>query len=297
MSFKNVPIPAAAEAAGMNRLVFAEDFETETAIDFSGEGKPGYSFYADRPYAMPTLTPEECQMRDSVLYMKPVKCGSAIGLVTYSKKGRTGFTYTKGYAEARIRADLPTGEYNGVPAFWGMGKADMMGEPWDNLGELDILEIVDPGAEKGRSHELRKDMIYSGTLHEHKRIYDEQGREIRNARQFCSNMVNSTGYDDQFVYLDDQWHTYAALWDDGYVAWYLDGKLMHSARYSADALPEYFYRDDPTPLPRIETTRPELADRTWVGGHHVMEHEEEILVLGCNYNWPMEVDWVRVWQK
>ena len=91
MSFNNVPIPEAAKAAGMTNLVFAEDFETETAIDFSGEGKPGYSFYADRPYALPTLTPEECQMRDSVLYFKPEKCDSAIGLVTYSKAGRNGF--------------------------------------------------------------------------------------------------------------------------------------------------------------------------------------------------------------
>ena len=39
MNFKNVPIPAAAEAAGMTNLVFSEDFETEKSIDFSGEGK------------------------------------------------------------------------------------------------------------------------------------------------------------------------------------------------------------------------------------------------------------------
>ncbi len=290
MSFKNEPIPAAAAAAGMTNLVFAEDFETETAIDFSGEGKPGYSFYADRPYAMSTLTPEECQMRDSVLYMKPEQCGAAIGMVTYSKKGRTGFTMHYGYAEARIRADQPTGEYDGVPAFWGMEKKDMMGEPWVRCGELDILEMVIPHTDATRK-------IYTGTLHEHLRKFDENGNEIRKERVFASNLVNSTGYKDQFDFIDDQWHTYAALWEPGHIAWYMDGKLMHSARYNATDLPQYYYRDDPTPLPRIEETRPELAHRTWPGAHHVMETAEEILVLGCNKNWPMEVDWVRVWQK
>ena len=101
MSFKDIPIPAAAEAAGYTNLTFAEDFEGENAIDFSGEGKEGYSFYADRPYAMPTLTPEECVMKDSVLYMCPEVCNSAIGLVSYSKKGRVGYTMRYGYAEAR----------------------------------------------------------------------------------------------------------------------------------------------------------------------------------------------------
>ena len=91
MSFKNVPIPAAAEAAGMTKLVFAEDFESETAIDFSGEGKPGYSFYADRPYAMSTLTPEECQMRDSVLYFKPKNAVLLSVLAVTVKRGAPDF--------------------------------------------------------------------------------------------------------------------------------------------------------------------------------------------------------------
>ena len=140
-------------------------------------------------------------------------------------------------------------------------------------------------------------MIYTGTLHEHKRVYDEEGKEIRNARMFASNLVVSTGYQDKFTYMDDGWHTYAALWEPGYIAWYLDGKLMHSARYNATDLPQYFNRDNPNPLPRLEDSRPELANRTWVGAHHQMNEEDEILVLGCNKNWPMEVDWVRVWQK
>ena len=292
---KNIVIPEAAKAAGMTNLVFSEDFETETAIDFSGEGKPGYSFYADRPYGKKTLTPEECRMQDSVLYLEPEECKAGIGLLTYSKAGRTGFLMHYGYAEARIRADVPTGKYDGWPAFWGMEKCDVMGEKWVKCSELDIMEMVDP-KEKGRSGCEGKDIIYTGTLHEHYHT-GELNSKGRPKTEYASNWINCTGYNDQFDYLDDQWHIYAALWEPGYVAWYLDGKLMHSARYNATDLPQYYYRDDPTPLPRIEESRPELANTTWPGAHHTMETSEQILVLGCNKNWPMEVDWVRVWQK
>ncbi len=283
MSFKNEPIPAAAAAAGMTNLVFADDFDTPDTIDFSGEGKPGYNWYTDRPYSLITLTKDELQVRDSVLYMKPIQCGSAIGMPTYSKKGKTGFTMHYGYAEARIRAKQPEGEYNGVPAFWGIGLKDFLGQPWEHCGELDILEIIIPHTDANRK-------IYTGTLHDHHKR--AEGKRI------ASNLINATGYQDKFDFIDEDWHTYAALWEPGHIAWYMDGKLMHSARYNATDLPQYYYRDDPTPLPRIENLIPEKFDsRTWEGAHCIMEEENEVLFLGCNYHWPMEVDWVRVWQK
>jgi len=294
MSFKNVPIPAAAAAAGMTNLVFAEDFETEKAIDFSGEGKEGYSFYADRPYGLPTCTPAECQMRDSILYFAPEVGQAAIGLPTFSKKSQTGFTMTFGYAEARIRADLPIDEYGGWPAFWGISKKNVLGQAFVHCGELDILEMYDPKA-KGRSGGIRKDIIYTGTMHDWWRTggVDENGKPNT---KYASNSINSCGYLDQFDYIDDQWHTYAALWEPGYVAWYLDNTLMHAVRYNDTDLPTFYYRDDPTPLPYDEQCA-DLADRTWPGAHSVMDTEEEVLFIGADKNWPMEIDWVRVWQK
>ncbi len=293
MSFKNEPIPAAAAAAGMTNLVFADDFDSLDTIDFSGEGKPGYNWYVDRPYGLPTFTKEEFSAKDSVLTITPEVCPSAIGLPTYSKKGRTGFTMHYGYAEARIRAKEPAGEYDGVPAFWCIGKRDFIAShplDWKDCGELDILELFRQPDENGVERKY-----YTGTLHHHHRTGElkENGAPVQ---VIGTNLVNALGYGET-TFVDDEWHTYAALWEPGHIAWYLDGRLMHAARYSADALPEYYYRDDPTPLPRIEDKKPELASRTWVGAHSVMDGEEEVIFLGCNKNWPMEVDWVRVWQK
>lgn len=294
MSFKNVPIPAAAEAAGFTKLEFADDFDSYDTIDLSGEGKPGYLWYTDRPYGMTTLTKDELQIKDSVLFMKPLVCPAAIGMPTYSTKGKTGYVMRYGYAEARIRANEPEGEYNGVPAFWGIGLRDMLKTDavgWKDCGELDILEIErcdDPETGKRRNY-------YTGTLHHHHRTGElkENGAPVQ---QTGTNFINALGYKER-RWLDNEWHTYAALWEPGHVSWYLDGKLMHSARYSEDALPEYYYRDDPTPLPRYEHAHPEAAGRTWVGAHSVMDGEEEVIILGCNNNWPMEVDWVRIWGK
>ena len=294
MSFKNTPIPPAAQAAGMTNLVFADDFDSYDTIDLSGEGKPGYNWYTDRPYKFPTLTKEELTLADSVLFMKPISCSSAIGLGTFSKKGNTGFTMHYGYAEARIRAKMSTGKYDGVPAFWGIGKRDFVADDlfaWTDCGELDILEINIEKNDKGED-----DMIYTGTTHHHHRNHAERRPNGAPVQTICTNLVNALGYKKR-DFVDEEWHTYAALWEKGHISWYMDNKLMHSARYTADALPEYFYRDDPTPLPRLEETASWAVGRTWVGGHTVMDEEEEVIILGCNFNWPMEVDWVRIWQK
>jgi beta-glucanase (GH16 family) len=216
--------------------------------------------------------------------------------VSYSKKGRTGFLMTQGYAEAHIRVDLPVDSYNGWPSFWGMEKKDMMGEFWVNCGELDILEMVDPKG-KGRSGEAGKDIIYTGTLHEHKRTFDENGEEIRKQRQFASSSVIASGYMDNFDYIDDQWHTYAALWTEGYIAWYLDGELMHSVKFAENEYPTFYYRDIEEPLIWDEEAEPHLKGRTWEGAHSIMNTDSMVLFLGAHETWPIEVDWVRVWEK
>ncbi len=288
MSLKNTPIPAAAEAAGFTKLAFSEDFDDYSGIDTSGEGKPGYNFYIDRPYGLHTLTEDEYVVADSVLKLGVHRPGCLADLCTYSKKGDTGYTMQYGYAEARIRVDWPDETYAGAwPAFWSIGKNDAMSKRWSDCGEIDVLEMV-PIHGKTRP-------IYTGTLHHHHRDRDEEGK-ISGTR-VGSNMVNATGYNDYFDYIDKEWHTYAVLWEPGHVAWYMDNKLMHAARYNGIDKPQFFYRDSPTPLPRIEERLPKLADRVWKGQYDIFENDPQVFFLGARNEWPMYCDWVRFWEK
>lgn len=282
-------IPAAAKDFGMTKLAFADEFESYDTIDFSGEGKAGYNWYVDRPYGGVTLTKEEIVIEDGVMTFAPKTCPASIGLPTFSAKGKTGYTMNFGYAEARIRFSvdeitLRSEGRNGWPAFWGVSVVDIVGEKWDRVGELDILEAYEVDSEDPHS-----DVIYTGTLHDHVKL--ESGKQ-----QIATNLTNATGALGLKDYLDNEWHTYAALWTENYIAWYLDGELMHSVRFSENAYPVYYYRDIEEPLMWNEAMNAALQGHTWVGAHSIMNVDHMVLFLGAHETWPIEVDWVRVWE-
>ena len=282
-------IPAAAKDFGMTKLAFADEFDSYDTIDFSGEGKPGYNWYVDRPYGGVTLTKDEIIIEDGVMTFAPKTCPASIGLPTFSAKGKTGYAMHFGYAEARIRFSveeltLRSEGRNGWPAFWGVSVVDVIGEKWDRVGELDILEAYELDFTDPHS-----DVIYTGTLHDHVKL--ESGKQ-----QIATNSTNATGALGIKDYLDNEWHTYAALWTENYIAWYLDGVLMHSVRFSEDTYPVYYYRDIEDPLMWNEAMNTALQGHTWVGAHSIMNVDHMALFLGAHETWPIEVDWVRVWE-
>ncbi|MBP3435231.1 MAG: family 16 glycosylhydrolase [Clostridia bacterium] len=288
MSVKNIPIPAAAAAAGMTTLVFEDDFDSLDTIDIDATHQPGYKWYPDA-YGC-RLTRDYITQQDSYIHMGGPQ-PKAYGLVTYSAPLDTGFTVTCGtYLEVRMRAGMPTGEYGGIPAFWTMGLDDFMKRNWTHVGELDVVELF---ITKNKDGEDQK--YFAGTLHDHYR----NGEKLENGNWhtvFGTNLVNATGYLDQFPFIGDEWHTYGALWEKGRVAWYMDGKLMHSAEYTEDALPEYYYRDDPTPLPRFKEIWPDLQRTEWNGQHSIMNTDTGVVFLTSRETYPMDVDWVRIWR-
>lgn len=287
MSYKNVPIPEAALAAGMTNLVFEDDFDSMDTIDIEATHQPGYKWYPDA-YGC-RITKEYITQQDSYIHMggpQPV----AYGLVSYSRELDAGYAATCGcYLEVRMRAGMPTGKYGGIPAFWTMCLNDFMGREWTDGAELDVVELF---VTKNQDGEDQK--YFAGTMHHHHR---EMGEDGKWKVEYGSNLVNATGYRDQFPFTDDDWHTYAALWEEGHVAWYVDGKLMHSARFTADALPEYFYRDDPTPLPRANEVWPNLKKREWVGQQTIFNTDPGVVFLTSRETYPMDVDWVRIWRR
>ncbi len=283
---KPIPIPEAAKAAGMTNLVFEDDFDSLDTIALDGNDTPNHKWFT-RCYNH-QFKPQYVEQRDSYIHMG----GDTYGLTTYSKVLDSGFTVSSGcYLEARIRASMPTGEYGGIPAFWTMSREDFMGRPWTDAAELDVVELF---ITKNKDGEDQK--YFAGTLHNHYR----NGKMLPNGRwytQLISNTVNATGYLDQFPFIGDEWHTYGALWEKGHIAWYMDGQLMHSARFSEDAMPEYFYRDDPTPLPRAKDVFPGYKKPEWIGAHAIFDTDEDVLLLTSRETYPMDVDWVRVWRR
>ncbi len=290
MSFANEPIPAAAAEAGMKKLVFADDFDSLDTIDLAKTGQPGYHWYTETYGAV--LPPECVSQNESYIHLGAPFDG-AYGLVSYSRSGDCGFTVTSGcYLECRMRANMPMAEKtNGIPAFWTMGLLDFMGRPWAQVGELDVVELFVTDNEQGE-----KQKYFAGTLHNHYRIPQEDGSM---KTVYASNLVNACGYRDQFPFTDDDWHTYGALWEEGHIAWYMDGKLMHSIRFADGEWPQCFYRDDPTPLPTAEEVWPgrDFTLRNWKGAHAIMNRDEGVVFVTSREGYPMDVDWVRIWRK
>ncbi len=282
----NIPIPEAAAAVGMTALVFEDDFESLDTIALDGNDTPEHKWFT-RCYGH-QFKPEDVELRDSYIHMG----GASYGLCTYSRPLDTGFTVTSGtYLEVRMRAGMPTGEYGGIPAFWTIGLESFMGRSFTHAGELDVVELF---ITKNKDGEDQK--YFAGTLHDHYRT----GEVLENGRlltKYGTNLVNATGYLDQFPFIGDEWHIYGALWEKGRVAWYMDGKLMHSAEYTEDALPEYYYRDDPTPLPRAKEVWPDIKREEWVGCHSIMDTDTGVVLLTSRTTYPMDVDWVRIWRR
>ncbi len=274
-----VTVPTVAQQHGFTALVFQDEFDAPDTIDYSGQGRPGYRWYIDRPYGWSALSTDDFYINDSVLTIGPKVPASSYSLSTFSRAGNTGFTWKFGYAEARIRFkvnNVPTSAQGrrACPAFWGISVHDVRGEKWTECGELDIIEVF-------QNKDATNSVYYGGALHDH--------LKVGSGKKIGTNLINANGYRGVQFRPDDGWHTYAALWTEGYIAWYVDGVFMHSVTFAEDTLPIFHFRDDPDPLPSTET------DRNWKGAHTIMNEEELVVILGGDKQWPMEVDWVRIW--
>lgn len=286
-----IPIPEAAAAAGLERLVFADDFESTATVDMNNERKPGFHWYIDRAYDRPPMTPEEWEWHTEESFLR-IKATRSMAFTSYSSTAQTGFLMHGGYVEGRIRiTEPPKGDVQ-HPLFYMIGSKDFVGKSWVDSGLICVMES--PRTIDKKSGERRP--YYVGTLHHYQRGWqrDKNGKPIT---KHASNLVNSTGYRDWFTFLDNEWHTYGLLWEQGHIAWYMDGREMHSVRFAENELPRHYYRNQPHPVQPLEGKDLSFANRVWLGAYTVFNTEPMVLSLLSRAEWPMDVDWVRVWQK
>jgi beta-glucanase (GH16 family) len=279
----SVPTPPAAAKDGCTKLAFSDEFDSLSTFDFRGTGAPGYTWYTDPPYNKTApIVNRDYSIANSILRMDPQVSNENL-LCSYSKKGQTGYVWRYGYAECRMRFDtsnvaLASEGRMGWPAFWGIALTDFLGQSWTDCGELDVMEafLVDGNNGSGG-------VYYSGALHHHKRVNGE-------AQKNGVNLVNALGYKGKKYLIDSNWHTYAALWREGYIAWYIDDVFMHSLEFSKDELPVFYSKDADGPIHVAENAN------NWPGVHYIMNDEQQVMLLGTGKKWPMEIDWVRVWE-
>lgn len=267
MNNKTIPIPEIAEKYGMRHLVFEDDFDSYDTIDVSGEGTYGYKWYTTRPFRARPLTTDDFRVENSVLYLEQHDSLYNYGLATINPRTRQGFSFNKGVLEFRIRIphyDKAFMKYTepdcGGPAIWSF-PPDKIYDIAHEWVEMDWMEYWDYN-------------YYTTTMHHNKREnIHERGRFL------ASNMPGHRGIP---ALGDGEWHTMTFLWDTGIVDSWVDG--VHAVQQIFDngriEPPANFKRGEPIPDP-----------------YEYMNEQELALIVNGAKNNPLEIDWIRVWQK
>ena len=269
------PSPIVPVAAGKyNRLAFEDDFDSISTIDTGNTGAPGFKWYPAgvHKWGKPDTQPNEYSVNNSVLRIAPTHSTYNRNFMTRDPNTGEGQSFERGYYEVRMRVDadgvrnVPP-ENSSWPAFWAQSNHlhRLNQRPYV---ELDMVEI------------MRKDE-FLGTLWAHHGGQFDKSLMIKNRKADYRNPN----------YHSADWHTYGCLWDTNGVEWYIDGVLV---------LKQYWGEKRNLLAPNDPQQNPVAADGTsptLSNPFGLFDSETAIdVILGTGKTWPMEVDWVRIWQ-
>ncbi len=252
------PPPPAAQA-GYSRLTLSDEFTSSSTVDVAGTGKPGFTWYTDQPFGWPAPR-AEVKVANSTLTILP-RADDSINwsLSTVSPKTNAGQGFTFAYFEARMRfSNPPQPKTRGWPSFWSIGRKMVVQRAHIRYAELDFFEVADNNSFIGSVHDWSP----------------KAGTDF----QFNDSMNRATARDPH-KYDFTPWHVFGCLWQPGRVRWYLDDKQLIEQRYSLSGVP----------VPNAEGHP--------VGTYSILDQEQMMVILGTAKNWPLQVDWVRVWQR
>jgi len=265
---RRIAAPAPAAKADYSQLVFEDDFDSVRTIDVNGTCKPGYKWYVDRPVWGSGITlPSAYSVSNSFLTVSSTGDTASWAVASFSPRGGVGHSFKYGYFEARIRFDPTLGPTSkGWPAWWSLSTRHSRVNNPDHWAELDFFEAY-TGGKAGYQG------AFVGTVHD---WADGSKKHFQNSNNW-KPLPKTTDF--------NQWHTYGCLWRPGEITWYFDDAPLMSQAYSATT---------PPMPPANGTTTPTPA-----GVFSILDREPEgmLLILGSGPEWPMDVDWVRVWQS
>ena len=192
----------------VGRLLFSEDFNSPTLDTNTWE--PGW--FASSGFSLPVngnedscFHPKQVSQRDGSLVLQisaesdpncKKKDGQQADYVGGLINSRDSFTFSYGYAEARIHLSASNGRLHNWPAFWHNGSN------WPATGEVDILEGLSSGQPCTYYHFANS----SGA-------HGQDGS--------CVNWADPGG-----------WHTFAAHREPGLITFYFDGvEVFRTTQY------------------------------------------------------------------
>lgn len=289
--------PAEQSFAGRTyQLTFNDEFEHPTTIDLNDTGAPGFHWYRRQFFGgKPTPGGANITVANGILTLGGR--GQPGGWLNTAapapgKEGWTGQVFRHGgYFEARLRFDphaQPTATSpNAWPAFWSMAIEHMAlkgADQWPGQ-PAGYTHFIEPDFFEYDTRWLPDNTAYGGAVHDWYGIYNhpEPGfKQVANcggaSRTRFENFVIKVPAGNDFA----QWHTFGCLWvpamagTEGYLQFTFDGQNT-TDRVSWAGSPQ-----DPPPREPWQFS--------------ILDQQGLVLLLAAGENWPIEVDWVRVWQ-
>jgi len=260
-----IVVPAPAASAGFTTLTFDDEFDSLNTIDVNATKQQGYNWYTDLPFNGGRTLPSAYSISNGVLTVTSTGWTANWALSSFSPGGNVGHSFQYGYFEARIRFDPSLGpKSQGWPAFWSLSTSHTVTDDQTHWAELDFFEAYTGG-------HAAYNGAFVGTVHDW-------------ANNSTLHFQNSNNWQTQQGVDYSQWHTYGCLWKPGQVTWYFDGAPLMTQKYSVHNPP-----DPPANGLALHQN----------GVFHILDRESGgmLLILGSSPGWPMQVDYVRAWQK
>lgn len=249
--------PPQAQAAGLTRLAFCDDFASASTINMSGALEPGYKWYrSGLPFGYDSTPASQILVEDGKLKLNTTHGSSNLNLITTYKSptGAEGFYVDRqpAYFEARLTFPHKPARSSRHPAFWTMDVCHLYHWPGRCLDylEIDFFEWIDDD--------------YIASIHY---WLDVPGRKPKEHLKKDSNNRSPSNHIVDVEADFERLQTYGTLvLPDKGIFYYFNNKKMKS-----NYLDRY----------------------RWIN----MAGEGRYPVILGSDDWPMTVDWVRVWVR
>ena len=264
-----LPVPPVAAEAGMNTLTFSDDFTTMDTIDLYNTGRIGYKWYVSTPFEGPNMTPDGVELTKEGVKIAVEPGMSALRMNDVDSGAGWGFTH--GFMECRFRMPavrLDPNAKGAPPSIWSNPVECQWATNTDWV-EMDWMEYWG---------DIYSDMIYTVTMHHQKRVYPSDP-DHNYIKYWVKNDVKVSHH----IGLNDgDWHTMGWLWEEGRLTTYVDGEEVMTQRWSKDG----------EPVPKANLVKGESQ----VGAFSKVDEQIMPVLLFGVKSWPLEVDYLNVWQ-